>query len=640
MKKFVHIVAGAVLAISGFVPAIGASAAVTPSSVTSLVTSSTTLVASSSQTALFSFILSETAGETLSSVEVSINNSGSSTASGGDFASVNVYKDNGDGTFNTASDLLAGSQATVNVGTATVVSTGLNNTITGGKFFVSFATGASWSSSSSPVDSVTVTLPTDAIVTSENSPVISEVTTSTITADTVGPVISLAEAKNTGVTLGKNAGDTVEITFGEATNKPSITAVNINNVFTLNNGHSWLDGVASIGGAVWNSDGTKLTVTLSAGTSLPTVAIGDTITMATSTVTDSHGNAATGNKVITGTFGEDTTGPVMASAVAKNTGGTSSKEAGDSVQIAFDEATNKPVINAGNIASALSLNNSHSFLDGAGALGSTSWSSDGKVLTVVLSAATSLPTVAVGDVVTVVPGVIKDTVGNNATGNKTITGTFTSGQNQGHDEDDDDDDEDNDNDEDSRRECRGDIKNGRLYKIGDSQTVYLAAGCRLKPFRGAAVFKARGHKFADVKVLSSAPTGVEISDKPALPAAGTLIKSNKKKTVWFVTEDGKRRGFTKAEIFQKLGFRFTDVEVIEDDDVNTMPEDVNIDDDSSHPDGAIVQCTGAKVVFEVKKGKRMPFTSADVFFAKGHQFRHILSIDCGEYSYQDGTPIN
>lgn len=632
MKRLIHLLAVGSLVVSAFMPNL-VNAAVTPGSVTSLVTSSTTLKASSSQTALFSFTLSETAGETLTSVKVNISNTGGSTASGSDFASVNVYKDNGNGSFDTATDLLAGSQSTVNVGSATVVTTGSNNTITGGKFFVSFATGASWSSSSSPADSITVSLPTDAIATSENSPVISEVTTAAITADTVGPMINLAEAKNTGVTIGKNAGDTVEITFGEATNKPSITAANINNIFTLNNSHSWLDGVASIGGAVWNSEGTKLTITLSAGTSLPTVALGDTVTMATSTITDSHGNAATGNKVITGTFGEDTNGPTMSSAVAKNTGGTSSKEAGDSVQIAFNEETNKPTVNAGNIATIFSLNNSHSFLDGAGALGSTSWSSDGKVLTITLSAGTSVPTVEVGDVVTVLPGIIKDTTGNNATGNKTITGSFVSSQSQ-------DDDEDDDNDEDSRRECNGDIKNGRLYKIGDSQTVYLAAGCRLKPFRGAAVFKARGHKFQDIKVLSSAPAGVEISDKPALPAEGTLVKGDEDKTVWFVTSKGSKRGFTREEVFRRLGFDFKNMEIISQSDLDTMPTDENIDSETEHPDGAIFKCSGATVVFKVNKGKKLPFTSADVFFAKGHQFKHILSVDCGKFTYTDGTPIN
>ncbi len=636
MKRLVHWLAISSLAFAVFLPNI-AGAAVTPGSASSMITSATILHPSSGQTGLFSFTLSQTAGETLSSVKVTINNSGASTASAGDFASVRVYKDNGNGSFDAATDLLAGTQTTVNVGTATVVSTTTNNAIDGGKFFVSFATGASWSSSTSPVDAITVTLPADAIATSENSPTVSAVTTSVITADSVGPVLTQAEAKNTGSTLGKNAGDTIELTFGEATNKPAITAANINTVFTLNNSHSWLDGVSSIAGASWNSDGTKLTVTISAGGSaLPSIALGDVITVASSVVTDSHGNIATGNKTLTGTFGEDNTGPVMASAVAKNTGGTASKEAGDTVQIAFDEPTNKATINASNILSVFSISNSHSFLDGAGGLGTTSWSSDGKVLTITLSSATSIPTVAVGDTVTVLPGVIKDITGNNATGSKTISGTFTSGQGQHHD---DDDDEDDDNDEDSRRECNGGIKNGRLYKIAGSDTVYLAAGCRLKPFRGAAVFKARGHKFQDIKVLSAAPAGVEISDKPALPAAGTLIKSFKNKTVWFVSEDGTRRGFTKAEIFEKLGFRFDKVEFVEDDDVNTMPTGANIDSENEHPDGAIFKCSGATVVFKVNNGKKLPFTSSDVFFAKGHQFKHILSVDCGKFTYADGSPI-
>lgn len=99
------------------------------------------------------------------------------------------------------------------------------------------------------------------------------------------------------------------------------------------------------------------------------------------------------------------------------------------------------------------------------------------------------------------------------------------------------------------------------------------------------------------------------------------------------------KGSPKEEIFRKLGFSFDRVEIIEDDDLNTMPIDVNIDTDSTHPDGAIVKCSNATVVFKVNNGKKLPFTSSDVFFAKGHQFKHILSVDCGKFTYADGSPI-
>lgn len=620
---------------------IHAKAAVTASA-SSLVTSPIFAKATSPQIGLFSLTLAQTASETLSSVAVTLNNNGTSTAASGDLAQLSVYKDNGDSVFNSSTDTLAGSQSTVNIGSPTVISTASNNAIDGGKFFISLATSPSWSSSISPIDSITASLAADGVVTSANSPVLTATTTSTITADTMGPVVTSAVAQNTGGGVVKNAGDKVVLTFGEATNKPVITAANIASILQLSNSHSWLDGLASIGGASWNSAGTELTITLSGGVSVPTVALSDTVTMSSSVITDATGNPAVGTTTVTGTFGEDTTGPAVNSAMAKNTGGTSAKEAGDSVVITFSEATNKFTITAANIASILQLNNSHSWLDGAASLGGVSWSSDGKTLTITLSSGTSLPTVAVGDTVTISGASIKDASNNNATGTVTITGDF-GGQTGGTVGDDHhgkgDDDDDDDDEEDSRVKCTGGIINGKLYKLVGSPTVYLARKCTLKPFRGNAVFKARGHKFQNIIELSVAPTGVVLSTDPALPAEGTLIRGKKDKTVWFVTKDGKRRGFTKAEIFKKLGFAFDKVEIVDDSDLNTMQVASNIDTDTTHPDGSIIKCENATVVFEIKGGQKHAFSSAEAFNAKGHQFKHILSVDCSKFSYAQGAAI-
>lgn len=590
-------------------PGLASAAVSVPTGPTSLVTSPTSFDSSSGPLAVFSLSLGQTAGETLSSVAVTINNNGSSTASGTDFSSVAVYKDNGDGTFSAATDLLAGSQTTVNVGSPTLVSTGANNAIDGGKFFVTISTGASWSSASAPADSITVTFAADGIITSANSPTVTAVTTSAITADTVGPqltsavamntggtsakeagdsiqftfnepttkpVISVgnlpttlslsgghsfldglgvlmsaswnaagtvytltlsgngtlpsvepgdtvtavgsliqdslgnsaggsqvisgsftsdvtapqltgAVAFNTGGTAAKEAGDSVQLTFNEATNKPALVASQVASSFTLNNSHSWLDGAGAVGSASWNAAGTMLTITLSAGTSVPTVAVGDMVTMAGSLVQDTSGNAAAGSPTITGSFGvADTTGPVLMSALAQNTGGTSAKEAGDSVVLTFGEATNKPTISDSNVVSTLSLNNGHSWFDGAGHIASAAWDVGGTMLTVTLSAGTSVPTVAVGDTVTIAGSVITDAAGNAATGSRVISGSFGGAPTTG-----------------GGKVCPNGLLNGRLYQVSGQNTVYLAAACRLKVFKGKALEHARGKKFKNIITIQS-----------------------------------------------------------------------------------------------------------------------------------------
>ncbi len=473
----------------------------------SLVSDPITVKASSAPIGLFSVTLSADAGETLNSVSVMVNQNGTTTVSSADLSNVAVYKDDGNGTFNSAGDTLLASMGTVNVGSLTSVNTG-TSTVATGKFFVSISTGASFSDVA-PKDSFTVTLPSNAIVTSSSSPTTVAVTTASITAD--------------------------------------ITA------------------------------------------------------------------------------------PTLSSALAKNTGGTDAKEAGDSVELTFSENTNKPTINSGNINTFLSVNNGHSFLDTFGALGAASWNTAGNVLTLTLSGTSSptstLPSIVVGDVVSVVVNSnFTDLAQNQVSGTQAVTGNF-GGQPA------------DDGDEEVRGNCANGVMNGRLYKLGSSPTVYLAAACRLKPFRGQAVFKARGQKFQNIIVLASLPDNINLSDKPVLPVAGTLVKGSDK-TVWFVDSHGKRRGFVSGKHFGELGFSFGKVQIISDTDLALIPSSNPIEDNEDHPDGAVIKCGNSPAVFQVIGNAKFPFVSGEAFTVRGNSFENVLSVDCGRFKYLVGAAVN
>src|SRR3989344_5583289 len=112
----------AILSIFGLFLAIAATANVAVvSEPASLIPDPILAPAASGQIGLFEFALNQDAGETLSSVTISIQNNGTSNASSTDIASVSVYKDNGDGVFNSSSDLLSGSQTAVSVGSQTSI---------------------------------------------------------------------------------------------------------------------------------------------------------------------------------------------------------------------------------------------------------------------------------------------------------------------------------------------------------------------------------------------------------------------------------------------------------------------------------------------------------------------------------------
>ncbi|MBK8396633.1 MAG: hypothetical protein IPL26_15540 [Leptospiraceae bacterium] len=96
-----------------------------------------------------------------------------------------------------------------------------------------------------------------------------------VTVDKAPPVILTAvAAENTNAVAGVDSDDTIEITFSEPTNKPTINSGNIASIFSLSGSHVW----GNLTSAAWNGPGDVLTLTF-AGTGSPTVAVGDYITI-------------------------------------------------------------------------------------------------------------------------------------------------------------------------------------------------------------------------------------------------------------------------------------------------------------------------------------------------------------------------
>jgi hypothetical protein len=91
--------------------------------------------------------------------------------------------------------------------------------------------------------------------------------------------LSVAEASDGEFGLeGIDNDDYVQITFDKPTDKPEIDATNIDDIFRLSGGHTWLDGAGKVKEVVWNTEGNIVTIYLSTQLSAPTVAPGDTVT--------------------------------------------------------------------------------------------------------------------------------------------------------------------------------------------------------------------------------------------------------------------------------------------------------------------------------------------------------------------------
>jgi hypothetical protein len=125
--------------------------------------------------------------------------------------------------------------------------------------------------------------------------------------DSYGTWLKSAVANNnSGGEDGIQAGDQVVITFSHSTNGYAIDSSNIDTVLALSGGHTWTDGSGNIGGAVWSNSGgysnNILTVTLSTTSSVPTIAVGDTITL-NGNITDASGTSISDSIDVRGNFG-------------------------------------------------------------------------------------------------------------------------------------------------------------------------------------------------------------------------------------------------------------------------------------------------------------------------------------------------
>ncbi len=140
--------------------------------------------------------------------------------------------------------------------------------------------------------------------------------------DKAGPYVFLATAAEAGASeAGVGAGDTLSIRFSERMNAGSLTGVDLDTIFQLNNGHHF-GASGDITSAVWSTvTYTNDTLTVTFANSTPTVAVGDTIKLINqATVMDNASNqaanptAVTSPPVIGGTFEPGQVGPTIVSA--------------------------------------------------------------------------------------------------------------------------------------------------------------------------------------------------------------------------------------------------------------------------------------------------------------------------------------
>jgi hypothetical protein len=207
------------------------------------------------------------------------------------------------------------------------------------------------------------------------------------------------DAVDSGSNIGLGTGDKIVITFEEATNTPTVSAINLSDWFQISNGHSWGSGLKEEDIA-WNTSGTALTVTLST-TSGITIVPGDTVTVSSAAAIKNKAGTSPASTA----SGEAAGSYSSIKAVAYNSASQAGQlEVGDKIVITFTEDTNKPEITAANLDTWFRADNGHDMhFWGTGSTFATCKWTSGNVLTITFSDVTG-STIVPGDTITLLLG--------------------------------------------------------------------------------------------------------------------------------------------------------------------------------------------------------------------------------------------
>jgi len=104
--------------------------------------------------------------------------------------------------------------------------------------------------------------------------------------------------------------DFVYIRFDKPTTKPELTSSNIDSIFRLSDGHTWLDGFGNLGSTIWNEQGTGVIINLTTYLGSPTIAVQDTIF-------PSHFSMSDSSVILGGSFYSVGTGDIIPAPLPK-----------------------------------------------------------------------------------------------------------------------------------------------------------------------------------------------------------------------------------------------------------------------------------------------------------------------------------
>ncbi len=174
--------------------------------------------------------------------------------------------------------------------------------------------------------------------------------------------------------------------------------------------------------------------------------------------------------------------------------------------------------------------------------------------------------------------------------------------------------------------------NDTLISAENSPAVYLVRNGKKKEFTSAVLFEKLGYKWSDIIDINEDEANNHPSNGKVLYPDGILIKSTDDPTVYLL-ESGKKRKITSGVLFENLGYKWSEITSAHPDEM----KEYSLGKILTYPDGTLIRREGFPVVFKIENGQRKEFTSLALFEATNSKWSDVIVLSSEEFlAYPNG----
>ena len=165
----------------------------------------------------------------------------------------------------------------------------------------------------------------------------------------------------------------------------------------------------------------------------------------------------------------------------------------------------------------------------------------------------------------------------------------------------------------------------KLIRARNSDKVFVIEGDLRRHVVSADAFGRSGLKWEDVEVVDDEDVDTYVDGDPFGYDDGSLIKGSGPK-VWVIA-DGRRRHIADPAAFKRLGYNWNNLIEIPDADVEQYEESDQLAGTAQAPEGSLLRVEGDPKVYRIEGGRRKHIPNPDVFDAHRLRWDHVQLVD-------------